>query len=798
MSNLTSDEEADYMSADFLSKIEDIRPGASRAHKRMLIISANREAAEERNIKKPKKAELEKIRLDEGLSQPISSESKGFSLLSKMGYKPGMSIGKKREEGAEGIKEPINMFFKGNRTGLGHDQEEKDKQQERCNLHLEAMAQKNVLADDFRIRKRSAAIKNILIGDIKKLRKACQELDIRLDMDHPEEWWFWPIYHDGIYDVQTTSVDDDLSIVELKKAMSERTAKVYAKVADAEAKYSYANKKEAPEDLKYHEMDETMLETRLATIVDYMRTKHFYCPWKLSILMSKAVKVLCAGDVNGNFKQLLNRVAAVNKKCGPFDVLFCVGEFFGPDEEKNAAVLNGEVQFPMPTYILGPCCPSTSQYYPEQSAELSSSLTYLGRKGILNTATGLTIGYLSGIESDSSTLNPFQFNGQTVDDLFMPVRANTGFLGLVNCFIRMIIFSLIPFQDILLTSMWPTDVWKHSTNQPKEEVQGSPQLARLAAGLKPRYHMAGLGQLHYERTPYRNHQVLIEAAQHVTRFIGLASVDNPANEKWLYGIVLNLINFVNACFLAFSIVPMRKMERAELTQQPDNSTEFPYMELLQEFRRRKAEEEALAAKSKGENQFFFDVEADLTEEDPVDRGGRRKRPGYGEDGGRMAKQRPKFQQVDPDSCWFCLSNTAVVKHLIGEYFACIINIYRPYVVVSVGTTCYAAMPKGPLTDDHVLVMSIVPIPKSSAKALRSSFLNSARLKEIEFTFLKENEHIWELVNEGAPYFYVELPDGTKMFSRSMAGFPIQFGSEQLKADFKPFDFTNDGDSSDED
>lgn len=34
------------------------------------------------------------------------------------------------------------MFFKGNRTGLGHDQEEKEKQQERCNLHLEAMAQR--------------------------------------------------------------------------------------------------------------------------------------------------------------------------------------------------------------------------------------------------------------------------------------------------------------------------------------------------------------------------------------------------------------------------------------------------------------------------------------------------------------------------------------------------------------------------------------------------------------------------------------------------------------------------------
>ena len=53
----------------------------------------------------------------------------------------------------------------------------------------------------------------------------------------------------------------------------------------------------------------------------------------------------------------------------------------------------------------------------------------------------------------------------------------------------------------------------------------------------------------------------------MTRFIGLAAVGNKNKEKWIY---------------AFSIKPMLKMPRAELTAQPGNATEFPYMETLTE------------------------------------------------------------------------------------------------------------------------------------------------------------------------------------------------------------------------
>lgn len=208
---------------------------------------------------------------------------------------------------------------------------------------------------------------------------------------------------------------------------------------------------------------------------------------------SKPIKVLTVGDVNGRFDELLKKINIVNKKSGPFDLLFCVGEFFGPDPTINQKINDGEVKFPIPTYILGPCCPSTVQFYPEKNAEeLTENLTYLGRKGILTTATGLTIAYISGIESTSDEAREFEFDEKMVDDLLLPVRSQSGFLGV----------------DILLTSIWPASVAKFSPNVPMRPVDGSKMLSRLATGLKPRYHFAGQG-CHYERTPYRNHRVLV-------------------------------------------------------------------------------------------------------------------------------------------------------------------------------------------------------------------------------------------------------------------------------------------------
>ncbi|KAE9550509.1 hypothetical protein FO519_006283 [Halicephalobus sp. NKZ332] len=486
-------------------------------------------------------------------------------------------------------------------------------------------------------------------------------------------------------------------------------------------------------------------------------------------MSAKSIKVLAVGDVNGKFQELLKKVSTVNKKSGPFDLLICVGEFFGPDQQLNQKVASGEINFPIPTYILGPCCPSTSQFFPEENAEFSPNLTYLGRKGILNTASGLTIAYLSGIETSGSSPRPFEFSEKNIDDLLLPVRSQVGFLGV----------------DILLTSVWPADVAKFSPNTPMREITGSKLLSRLATGLKPRYHFSGLG-CHYERTPYRNHRVLVEPAQHTTRFIGLSSVGNEEKEKWIY---------------AFNLVPMRKMSKDELTTQPPNSSEFPYMDILQEFILRKREEDM----KKSENQFFFDMNAGYEEEEEEDRGRKRK---------NNSNDERQVKKISTEKCWFCLSNVKTERHLI----------------VAIGEKSYCAMPKGPLTDDHVLILSIdhvqsmvtadeklreevkkfkdafslmangdgkvlvcfernykcshmqiqiVPVSKSKSRTLKSSFMNAAQLAGIELTIMEEKDQVWDLVFEGTPYFCVELPDGTRLFTRQMNKFPLQFGREVL-------------------
>lgn len=47
--------------------------------------------------KTPSIRELEELRRQEGLEKAIDSHNKGFSLLQKMGYKPGLGIGKNSE-----------------------------------------------------------------------------------------------------------------------------------------------------------------------------------------------------------------------------------------------------------------------------------------------------------------------------------------------------------------------------------------------------------------------------------------------------------------------------------------------------------------------------------------------------------------------------------------------------------------------------------------------------------------------------------------------------------------------------
>ncbi|OON16833.1 hypothetical protein X801_07340, partial [Opisthorchis viverrini] len=120
--------------------------------------------------------------------------------------------------------------------------------------------------------------------------------------------------------------------------------------------------------------------------------------------------------------------------------------------------------------------------------------------------------------------------------------------------------------DLLLTPNWPSGIGNRtSTPLPDECIvlskTGSKAISKLAYFLRPRYHFSSGMGCYYERAPYRNHRVLQEKASHVTRFIALADVKNPLNRK---------------------LVPIDKMSRQDLTQQPPDVTENPYLGLVDE------------------------------------------------------------------------------------------------------------------------------------------------------------------------------------------------------------------------
>lgn len=67
----------------------------------------------------------------------------------------------------------------------------------------------------------------------------------------------------------------------------------------------------------------------------------------------RKLKVFVSGDVLGKFNSLFNRINSVQAKMGKFDMLFCIGDFFGADMTQWLPYKNGEKEIPITTYVLG-------------------------------------------------------------------------------------------------------------------------------------------------------------------------------------------------------------------------------------------------------------------------------------------------------------------------------------------------------------------------------------------------------------------------------------------------------------
>nr|KYP57547.1 Zinc finger CCCH domain-containing protein 64 [Cajanus cajan] len=443
-----------------------------------------------------------------------------------------------------------------------------------------------------------------------------------------------------------------------------------------------------------------------------------------------APRILLCGDVLGRLNQLFKRVSSVNKSAGPFDALLCVGQFF-PDSpehlEEFTAFIHGGSVVPLPTYFIGDyglAAPkillqaskdSANRGFKMDGLKICDNLYWLKGSGKFP-LFGLSVAYLSGRKSSSVQ----QFGTYTEDDVDA-LRAIAEEPGIVDLFLT------YPLIDVHYSSA--SDIPAGLS----EAVGSDSTISELVQEIKPRYHIAGTKGIYYAREPYSN----VDAV-HVTRFIGLASVGNRDKQKFIHAISPTpastmssteiAMKTTNATLSPYTFVEKRISPTDTTKRSSDSISDSQYWRYDVSQKRQKHEAghgDKMCFKfvssgscSRGEKcNFRHDIDAreqcvrgvcfDFLNKGKCERG-----PDCNfkhsllEEGDRHPSRRPGSENTRSGrskECWFCLSSPNVESHLI----------------ISIGENYYLAMAKGPLVEDHVLIIPVEHMPSTLSMSSES-------------------------------------------------------------------------------
>ncbi|KAJ8658670.1 hypothetical protein O0I10_005710 [Lichtheimia ornata] len=451
--------------------------------------------------------------------------------------------------------------------------------------------------------------------------------------------------------------------------------------------------------------------------------------------MAQQIKVLVTGSANGKHAELFGKIKTLHEKYGPFDVVLSTGNFFSEDPNADLGDLFGnKIDVPVITYFITgdrPLPPTVASHIEANDGEVCANLYHLGNRGKLQTASKLEIAFLSGVEEGGDGVMTFtQADEEALRNTPMPAMSNPG-------------------VDILLTHQWAEGIERASDNCKVTPAHASSAIARVTAALKPRYHFAAAEGKFMEREPYNNITGFgppdERAAEHVTRFVGLGDALNADKQRWFY---------------AFSLQPLKQMDPQELSNKPANTTECPFSEKAAASAAAAGHKRSLDAANEGGNFFWGGQQEQPTKRQALPGSDEKctkcgeqghpaqycptklregyicnkcKQPGHFiqmcpyrmpsiPDGyvcnicnepGHLKRDCPKGKRAPPTaeemaeklkSCWFCLSNPDLEKHLI----------------VSIGSEMYATLAKGPVTSSsdansipgggHVLLIPITHYP----------------------------------------------------------------------------------------
>ncbi|XP_054821811.1 zinc finger CCCH domain-containing protein 64 [Prosopis cineraria] len=458
-----------------------------------------------------------------------------------------------------------------------------------------------------------------------------------------------------------------------------------------------------------------------------------------------APRILLCGDVMGCLNQLFKRVSSVNKSAGPFDALFCVGQFFPESSDQLDEFMDyieGRAQVPLPTYFIGdygfgaPKVLLTASKEPANCGfkmdglKVCENLYWLKGSGKFS-LLGLSIAYLSGRQS--SDVQQYGVYSQDDVDALRAVAEEPGIV------------------DLFLTNEWPSGVTNraNASDVPaglSDSMGSDSTVAELVGEIRPRYHISGTKGIYYAREPYSN----IEAV-HVTRFIGLASVGNKDKQKFIH---------------AISPTPASTMSSTEIATKTTNTTLSPYTFVekgsspkdttkrssdsvsdSQYWRYDVSQKRQRHGAGDGDKLCFkflssgscprgqkcnFRHDFDAREQyirgvcfDFLNKGKCERGPDCSfkhslqHEGENYADRRPRSENSSSKrskECWFCLSSPNVELHLI----------------TSIGENYYCALAKGPVVEDHVLLIPVEHLPNTLSPSAEhevelSKFQNSLRM-----------------------------------------------------------------------
>lgn len=233
------------------------------------------------------------------------------------------------------------------------------------------------------------------------------------------------------------------------------------------------------------------------------------------------------GNVNCELREVFTKLAKLQTKQN-FSFAIIAGDLFGDcttekELDEVSALLQESIVVPLPTYFGLGSRPLPTRVIEriEAKDEVCSNLYFLGKRGTLKTSEGIRLVSLGGTLESGKQSNRFH-PGYTDAD----VRA---LYGTHNA-------------DILITHQWPKGIRTGSKVQVPDGVTTTEEtqpLADLCSTLKPRYHIS-TSDIFYEREPFFHMPNEEEPdAKPLTRFLSLASYNNPSKQKWMYAFSLD-------------------------------------------------------------------------------------------------------------------------------------------------------------------------------------------------------------------------------------------------------------------